>query len=277
MKQNSTKKRRTRLTHLTWLGLLMGAAFLFATCYEWTTIDQPTYANSDSSFDVHMVLKPTSTSDFAYDLKDVGSYGVLLPVGWGIENDSFYYSIKGTTQNDPAPYEYEGYVVFDEGITEMFVDSVGADEGYVWWGGLSDTAQVDNLDSIIIDLTVVTDAQTGEFELQYAIGTLDGDDTYPARNISPKVPITIGPVNVKKYMKEQVSIYPNPATDLLSVDVGELEAGNLSLYNMVGQLQLKKAIDSRVNTLDVSIFPAGTYFIKVSTDEGSISKKVLLR
>ena len=277
MKQISTKKRRTRLTHLTWLGLLLGAAFLFATCYEWTTIDQPAYANPDSSFDVHMVLKPTSTSDFAYDLKDVGSYGVLLPVGWGIENDSFYYSIKGVYQDDPAPYEYEGYVVYDEAITEMFVDSVGAEDGYVWWGGLSDTAQVDNLDSIIINLTVVTDAQTGDFDLQYAIGTLDGEDTYPARNISPKVPISIVPVNVKKYLKEQISVYPNPASDVLRVDVGELDAGSLSLYNIAGQLQFEKVIDSRMNSIDISAYPAGSYFLKVSNDEGSFSKKVIIK
>ncbi len=277
MKKISTK-RRTRLTHLTWLGLLMGAAFLFATCYEWTTIDQPSNASPDSTFDVHMVLKPTSTSDFAYDLRNVGSYGVLLPEGWGIENDSFYYSIKGVYQDNPGPYEFEGYVVFDEEMTEMFADSVGADAGYKWWGGLSDTAHVDNLDSIIINLTVVTDAQVGDFELQYAIGTLDGEDTYPARNISPKVPITIGGgVNVKRYMKEQVSVYPNPVSELLSIDVGELETGIIQLYNVAGQLQEEKVFDSRLNTMDVSGYSTGAYFLKVSTEKGSFSKKVLIK
>lgn len=277
MQEKSTKKNKTRLTHLTWLGLLMGAAFLFATCYEWTTIDQPAIANPDSSFDVHMVLKPTATADFAYDLRDVGSYGVLMPEGWTIEKDSFYYNVKGVLQDNPAPYESEGYIVYDEEITQMFEDSVGSDDGYKWWGGLSDTTHADNLDSIIINLTINTDAQLGDFELQYAIGTLDGEDTYPARNISPKVPITIAPVNVKRYLKEQLSVYPNPASGMLSIDVGELESGSLHLYNISGQLQYEKEINTRLNTLDVSSYAAGTYFLKVSSDKGSYSKKVLIK
>lgn len=277
MKEKSTTRNKTRLTHLTWLGLLLGAAFLFATCYEWTTIDQPAAADPDSSFDVHMVLKPTETSDFAYDLVDVGCYGVLMPEGWGIENDSFYYNIKGVFQDNPGPYEYEGYVVYDEAFTQMYEDSVGSEEGYMWWGGLSDTAHVDNLDSIIINLTIMTDDQVGTFELQYAIGTLDGEDTYPARNISPKVPITIGATNVKRYLKKQLSVYPNPATSMLTIDVGELESGSLHLYNIAGQLQYETVINTRLNTIDVSGYASGTYFLNVSNDQGSYSKKVLIK
>ena len=124
---------------------------------------------------------------------------------------------------------------------------------------------------------MTTDAQLGDFELQYSIGTLDGDDTYPARNISEKVPISIVPVGVKRYLKEQVSIYPNPASDVLSIDVGDVEAGSLKLYNIVGQLQVEQAFDSRLNTMEISAYPSGTYFLKVSTEAGSFSKKVLIK
>jgi hypothetical protein len=286
MKRTSTKSKFvTKLTQFSWLGALIIAALIFTRCYEWTSIDQPSTAAPNSSFDVKITLKQDAEAieagDFAYDLYDLGVFGVQLPEGWTIENDSFYYSIKGVLQNDVMPYEYEGYITYDQTYATMYEDSIPSDDGYYWWGGVSDSAHVDNLDSIYVELTILTDDQLGTFNLQYGMGTMDwpeGRMPVAEGGLSPKVPITIEvPSNVKRYLKKQVSVYPNPASEIMNVDVGEVESGKLQLFNIAGQLQYDVAISDQLNMIDVSSFAPGSYFLKVSTEKGAYSKKVLVK
>jgi hypothetical protein len=281
-RKSTTKNLRTRITHFTWVGALVIAALIFARCYEWTTIDQPATAQPNSSFDVNIVLKieDGKSEDFAYELRNKGIFGVQMPEGWSIENDSFLYNIKGIYQNTSGPYEFESYITYDATYAQMYEDSVGSDAGYYWWGGISDTANVDNLDSISVSLTILTDDQEGTFDMQYAMGTLDypeGRMPVAEGGLSPKVPITIQTTGqVKRYIKNQLSIYPNPATEILNVDVGEIEAGELELYSLSGQLQLGQPITSKLQMLDISDIPEGTYLLRVKTQEGSYAKKVVV-
>lgn len=278
MESKTTQKRmKSRLAHFSWLGALIIAALVFTRCYEWTTIDQPSTAAPNSSFDVKLVMKPTETADFGYDLFNLGVYGIQLPEGWTVENDSFMYNIKGINNADQTPYQYESYVVYDEFYANMYEDSIPSEAGYYWWGGISDSARADNLDSIYIEITINTGADEGEFFLQYAIGTLDSDDTYPARNISDQVPITISAVNVKRYLKNQLNVYPNPASDLLNVDLGDIEDGAIQLFNSSGQLKYEESINRSLMSIDISSYPEGSYFLKVSNEKGSYSKKVVIR
>jgi len=282
MKRTTTKSKLvTKLTHFSWLGALIIAALIFTRCFEWTSIDQPAVAAPNSSFDVKITLKQDGEGDFAHNLYNMGVFGVQLPEGWTIENDSFYYSIKGILQNETLPYEYEGYITYDQSYATMYEDSIPSDDGYYWWGGVSDSSHMDNLDSIYVELTILTDDQLGNFNLQYGMGTMDwpeGRLPVAEGGLSPKVPITIEEsTSVKRYLKKQVTVYPNPASEFMHVDVGEVKAGSLQLFSITGQLEYGQSIESKENTIDVSSFAPGTYFLKVSTDEGSYSKKVLVK
>jgi hypothetical protein len=57
-----------------------------------------------------------------------------------------------------------------------------------------------------------------------------------------------------------LSIYPNPASNQLNINVSETLMGeNYSLYNSVGQLILTNKIQTTQVTLDVSNLAQGTY------------------
>lgn len=285
MEKKSTRKlNRTRLTHLTWLGALVISALLFARCYEWTFLVHPTEATTNSSFTVEIALKQDGVGDFAHNLWNKGCFGVLLPEGWTVD-DSIEYVVRGTLQNEPVgPYTYAGTINYDSVFAQMYEDSIGSDVGYYWWGGLSDSTHVDNLDSIYIVVNINTDDQVGSFELQYAMGTLDWEVRYPyvndndeAAGISPKMPITVTATNIKRYMKREISIYPNPASDVLHVNVGGIQEGEIQLLDMTGRLFLDHELNSKVSTFDVSDYAAGSYILRVSTDEGAFSKKLLIK
>lgn len=69
-----------------------------------------------------------------------------------------------------------------------------------------------------------------------------------------------------------ISVYPNPATDIIRVKTDENALPLLQLYSLNGVL-LKVANDKQIS---VSEFEAGTYLLKVKTSKGVFSKVVII-
>lgn len=73
-------------------------------------------------------------------------------------------------------------------------------------------------------------------------------------------------------LKSSVVIYPNPVKDQLYIDLQGLPLDNLKIYTSQGQL-VHSATQS--NEIDVSRLPAGLYYIQITSQEQSISKKFI--
>ena len=304
MEKDSSNKMKTRLTRLKWMSALMAAGFLLATCYEWVLVDQPAEGSPNSTITVPIVLKPHPAGNFAYHARDYGCFGVLLPIGWTVE-DSIPFSSKGETHAEPVePYDDTGWIIYDEVYAQMYDDSAVIDyesrivdnwndkqfesvrnystpEGYYWWGGLtSDKVRVSWLDSIMLTVTIHTDDQTGDFQLQYAMGTLDYWPRTPVveGGLSELMPITISDnTGVNEYLENQISVYPNPAENILTVDLGNVQSGDIQLIDLRGRIHIEQEINSGQHLIGVSELSAGTYLLRVSTMEGEYSKKVIVR
>lgn len=74
-----------------------------------------------------------------------------------------------------------------------------------------------------------------------------------------------------------ISVFPNPTTGKVSIDLTALtEDVNIEVFNIVGQ-QMKTITNARqLTTLDLSNLSNGVYFVKISNDEATISKKVVI-
>ena len=73
----------------------------------------------------------------------------------------------------------------------------------------------------------------------------------------------------------QINIYPNPVKDLLHIEIKEsMNIHAISLINIQGQII--RCYESTVRQLDISNIAEGFYFIKLSSSEGDIIKKVLI-
>jgi|GEM_PF-3622883 len=74
---------------------------------------------------------------------------------------------------------------------------------------------------------------------------------------------------------EDFRLYPNPAYGKLTVEnSGGLSMQSVSLLNMMGQQLAGMATDARKAELDVSGLPAGTYFVRIRTDNGCFTRKI---
>ncbi len=71
---------------------------------------------------------------------------------------------------------------------------------------------------------------------------------------------------------ELVFVSPNPAQNVLSINAGELQIEEVTIYNVQGQI-INHTKNPGVNKLDVSQLMSGTYIIEVKTLNASIKKR----
>ena len=74
-------------------------------------------------------------------------------------------------------------------------------------------------------------------------------------------------VSTDKFNKLNVNVYPNPTNDIINIETPET-LHNYEVYNVLGQ-QIQKGNFNGNNQLNLHGATAGTYFIKVTTTQGS--------
>lgn len=76
-----------------------------------------------------------------------------------------------------------------------------------------------------------------------------------------------------KFTKANFTIYPNPATEVLNIELqNDATLENVTIYNNLGQ----KIKTVKQNTVDVSTLAKGLYFVEVTTNQGKASKKIIV-
>ena len=295
MKTLSTlKKALTRKEG--WLILLTLAVLLVFGCYEFRSINQPTEAYSNSSFDVPIVMQPDQDEENNYEgpgNQAIGIFGVLLPEGWIVE-DSIAYNVVSadSTQNDdgvwvqaPEDYSNSGFIIFDEDWAAALTASPSAPPpGYYWWGGLTNAEVVlDFFDSLSYTVTILTDDQIGEFALRYSCGDVGvaAREPYDIDVISNPMPITITEatsIKPSSLIDGNIELYPNPSYGLVNLNIKDMNNQNASLliYDMQGRTILSETLDRQDNRLDLSAYNAGAYMLRLTVGEEVVTRKFIL-
>ncbi len=72
---------------------------------------------------------------------------------------------------------------------------------------------------------------------------------------------------INKLQESRLSIYPNPATDKITVDLsGMSQGGNLTIVDIEGQEFIKRQIIPPKTQIDISALPSGVYFVRLTND-----------
>ena len=103
-------------------------------------------------------------------------------------------------------------------------------------------------------------------------------------DINNKVFTITAPVGINEVNSlSQLTTYPNPADNELLVYLGNNYHGqlNISLYSVNGQLVLSQTIAAKNATAQVALnveqLPAGLYFLKAETENGTAERKVMIK
>jgi putative transposon-encoded protein len=83
-------------------------------------------------------------------------------------------------------------------------------------------------------------------------------------------------VGIETVEADVVKIYPNPTTGQLKIENGELKIENIAIYDMMGQtVSYLMSHISHPISIDISNLPSGIYFIRIRTEAGIVTKKIV--
>ena len=88
------------------------------------------------------------------------------------------------------------------------------------------------------------------------------------------VVIDVVPVSISENDFANFKVYPNPTRGELKIENGELKIENVEIFDVYGKKILHSPF-SILNSIDISHFPAGIYFVKIRTEAGEVVKKVV--
>lgn len=80
-------------------------------------------------------------------------------------------------------------------------------------------------------------------------------------------------LGVPSLHNEEIILYPNPVIQKLQVKTNVSAFKKIEIYNLQGKKI--KTISTDFKSIDISSFPSGIYFLKISSDKASVTKKVV--
>jgi hypothetical protein len=72
-------------------------------------------------------------------------------------------------------------------------------------------------------------------------------------------------------------VFPNPATQQLTVRPGVAATGMVTVYNLTGTVVARETLAASATSVDVSHLPNGIYVVKLSTNKGAGMQKVVIQ
>ena len=87
------------------------------------------------------------------------------------------------------------------------------------------------------------------------------------------VTVVVDVLSVDEIDADRINVYPNPASDVIYVDVDE--TFNATIYNYQGQIMMK--VYDNNGKIDVSELSNGMYFVEIKTSDSVVVEKVIIK
>lgn len=82
---------------------------------------------------------------------------------------------------------------------------------------------------------------------------------------------------VDRALDRSLSVFPNPARDLLNVRWGGQDVRSIALYDSAGRLLVQRQADQAVQTkFDLTGYVPGVYFLRVATPGGIATRRIIV-
>lgn len=250
-------------------------------CYEWKTIEQPSTANPNSSFEVKMTLQRPASEEPATDpISAFAYFGVMLPEGWTVK-DTITFEKFGKTDEQTV----KDTLVFNAThIATLTADTMKIPSGYKWWAAKTlRPVEMIGFTTANFKIKVLTNEVLGDFKLKYVLGDNEGAlprFPYSNRAISSFIPIKIEDATGVKnlWQNEEWQVYPNPSSGRIFVEQSQVAGDiNLKVFDLNGRI-LKQEVLKQSNTLvNLHNFPKGNYFIALEKNGVIKTKQILLQ
>jgi hypothetical protein len=85
--------------------------------------------------------------------------------------------------------------------------------------------------------------------------------------------VTACALGMSDFQRNEISVYPNPVSDVLYFDEADSEIEKIIFYDISGRKVLEQ---NQVNAIDVSHLEKGTYILKIVVEQGIQTKKIII-
>jgi uncharacterized delta-60 repeat protein len=111
----------------------------------------------------------------------------------------------------------------------------------------------------------------------YPGDTCDDGDSTTINDVYNFICECVGQTNGLMELTSISSIYPNPSSDMMTIEfTGSLQDAVLQLTDVQGRVLLEKSIHSMKETISVSSYTTGTYFLSIKGSNEVIVKQVII-
>lgn len=81
----------------------------------------------------------------------------------------------------------------------------------------------------------------------------------------------------QEVLENQLAVYPNPSKEVVYIQVNGFEVKRVIMQDMMGREVANHTSDKKYAILDVSSYPAGSYVLQIETNQGMVTKKVMVQ
>jgi hypothetical protein len=105
----------------------------------------------------------------------------------------------------------------------------------------------------------------------------DNDGRFVSNGISSITGFKAGPTGISGINPAEISIYPNPATDKISISYHADTEATLSLYNIHGLELMSITITQATSDVNISMLAPGPYLVKIHNAESSFVQRLIVK
>jgi len=88
--------------------------------------------------------------------------------------------------------------------------------------------------------------------------------------------LTLNGQGVNENVSEKIHLYPNPIKDQLKIENGELTIKSVEIYDVFGRKLFEEKENLTVlRSYDLTVLPAGIYLVKIETQAGTVTQKIV--
>jgi hypothetical protein len=150
---------------------------------------------------------------------------------------------------------------------------------------------------IVENATVVSGSTSMQMTITHYYWIAPGIHHYLMAVLSTQItglPVPVPPTYVATYstqsgtgiadneaLSREVTVYPNPASNKLTIQTTDLDIKDIEVYNVLGQKMLTHTFSDKSNTASVTIdnlqLAKGCYFLKINTGKGLVTKQIAIK
>lgn len=125
--------------------------------------------------------------------------------------------------------------------------------------------------TVILDLPSLTTLREGPDGFIYALSGVSGTNGVIYKISSPTG-------MQENAVIRTIKVYPNPANDMLLVDLKGMPAHTTEIYNNIGGMVMSHAVNGKeLAEIDIATLPVGSYFVRILGKEGVIGTVKFIR